>query len=122
MPLRARLDGLSCGSVVCGGRLNSVLRKGNRTGDGPLRSAQIYGLAPPHADNDVGPLLSVALETELGEKKAPALTVSQLRTILDVVLLLRTSSIEDVLALVAWMQRRNYQASLSHSKRRETEG
>jgi SRSO17 transposase len=54
-------------------------------------------------------------------KKAPALTVSQLRTILDVVLPLRTYTIDDVLAFVAWVQRRNHAAYLSHRKRRETE-
>ena len=39
------------------------------------------------------------LKLRLG-KKAPALTVSQLRTILEVVLPLRTYTIEEVLALV----------------------
>ena len=61
------------------------------------------------------------LKLRLG-KKAPALTVSQLRTILEVVLPLRMYSIDDVLTLVAWRQRRNHSAYLSHRKRRETEG
>jgi hypothetical protein len=55
-------------------------------------------------------------------KTAPALTVSQLRTIVAVVLPLRTYTIAEVLALVAWVQRDNHRASLSHSKRREAEG
>jgi len=53
---------------------------------------------------------------------APALTVSQLRLLLEVVLPLRLSKIADVLALVAWLQRRNHNAYLAHRKRRETEG
>jgi hypothetical protein len=61
------------------------------------------------------------LKLRLG-KKAPALTVSQLRIILDVVIPLRRYDIPDVLALVAWMQQRHHQASLAHRKRRETEG
>jgi hypothetical protein len=61
------------------------------------------------------------LKVRLG-KKAPALTVSQLRMILEVVLPLRTLTLDDVLELVAWVQRRNYGAYLSHRKRRETEG
>ena len=55
-------------------------------------------------------------------KKAPALTVSQLRRLLDAVLPLRTATVDDVLALVAWVQRRNHLAYLAHRKRRETEG
>ena len=61
------------------------------------------------------------LKVRLG-KKAPALTVSQLRTVLAVVLPLRTYTIADVLVLVAWVQRRNHQAYRAHKKRRETEG
>jgi len=55
-------------------------------------------------------------------KKAPALTVSQLRTILAVVLPLRTSTIEEVLALVARVKQGKHRAYLTHRKRRETEG
>ena len=47
------------------------------------------------------------LKLRLG-KKAPALTVSQLRTSLAVVLPLRLYTIEGVLALVAWVQRRHH--------------
>jgi SRSO17 transposase len=61
------------------------------------------------------------LKIRLG-KKAPALTVSQLRVLLEVVLPKRTFTIEDILALVTWMQRRNHRAYLSHRKRREAEG
>lgn len=61
------------------------------------------------------------LKVRLG-KKAPALTVSQLRMVLEVVLPLRALTAADILALIALVQRRNHRASLSHSKRRETEG
>ena len=42
--------------------------------------------------------------------------------LLDAVLPLRMYSVEDVLQLVAWLQRRNHRAYLAHRKRRETEG
>src|SRR5262249_20669109 len=60
------------------------------------------------------------LKIRLG-KKAPALTVAQLRRVLAVILPLRMSTIEQVLAVVAWVQRRNHGAYLAHKKRRETE-
>ena len=49
------------------------------------------------------------LKGRLGEK-APALTVSQLRRLFEVVLPLHTYTIEESLAVVAWTQRRNHQA------------
>jgi hypothetical protein len=55
-------------------------------------------------------------------KKAPALTVSQLRTLLDVVLPLRTYTIEGVLELIAWVQQRNHQAYRAHRVRRQEDG
>ena len=61
------------------------------------------------------------LKLRLG-KKAPALTVSQVRTLLEAVLPLRTVTVEAVLELVAWIQRRNHRAYLAHRKRRESEG
>jgi len=42
--------------------------------------------------------------------------------LLEVVLPRRTSPIDEVLALVAWVQKRNHQAYLASRKRRETEG
>jgi len=56
------------------------------------------------------------------KKKAPALTGSQLRTLLAVVLPLRTYTIEEVLELVAWVQRRTHQAYHSHRERRQEDG
>jgi hypothetical protein len=58
----------------------------------------------------------------LWRKKAPALTVSQLRMVLEVGLPRRAFVIEDILDLVAWVQRRNHRAYLSYRKRRETGG
>ena len=45
----------------------------------------------------------------------------QRRRIVEIVLPLRTYNLEEILALIAWVQRRNHRAYLSHSKRRETE-
>ena len=61
------------------------------------------------------------LKIRLG-KKAPALTVSQLRLLLAVILPLRAYTVVDVLTLVAWIQRCNHRAYLSHRKRREIDG
>ena len=61
------------------------------------------------------------LQIRLG-KKAPALTVSQLRVLLEVILPLRTYTVPEALALVAWVQRCNHRAYLSHRKRREMGG
>jgi SRSO17 transposase len=61
------------------------------------------------------------LKLRLG-KKAPALTVSQLRILLEVVLPLRTYTIEGVLALVAWVQQRNHHAYRAHRVRRQEDG
>jgi SRSO17 transposase len=51
------------------------------------------------------------------EKKAPALTVSQVRRLLEVVLPLKVFQADDVLQLVARMQQRQHRAYLSHRKR-----
>jgi len=48
--------------------------------------------------------------------------VSQLRRLFQVVLPLHAYTIEESLAFVAWVQRRNHRAYLAHRKRRETEG
>jgi hypothetical protein len=56
------------------------------------------------------------------EKKAPALTVSPLRSLLGVVLPLRIETIDEVLAFVAWVQRRHHPAYLSQRKRRQESG
>jgi hypothetical protein len=55
-------------------------------------------------------------------KKAPALTVSQLRMLLEVILPLRTYMVVDALELVVWVQRCNHRAYMSHRKRRQTTG
>ena len=61
------------------------------------------------------------LKLRLGKKSSGA-HVSQVRQLLEVVLPWQTYRIADVLALLAWRQRRNHSAYLSHRKRRETEG
>ena len=52
------------------------------------------------------------------EKKAPALTVAQVRRLLEVVLPLKVIQAEEVLQLIAGMQQRHHRAYLSHRKRR----
>jgi SRSO17 transposase len=52
------------------------------------------------------------------EKKAPALTISQVRRLLDVVLPLKVFDTDEVLQLVADMQQRHHRAYLSHKKKR----
>ena len=61
------------------------------------------------------------LKLRLG-KKAPALTVSQLRTILEGVIPLRRYMIDDVLAFIAWVQQRNHQAYRVHRARHQEDG
>jgi len=56
------------------------------------------------------------------EKKAPALPVSQLRTFLEVVLPLRTYTIEGVLECIAWVQKRKDQAYRAHRTRHPEDG
>jgi hypothetical protein len=58
----------------------------------------------------------------VGEKKAPALTVSQLRMLLDVILPLRSYTIAQMLALVSWIQTCNHRAYCSHRQRRQASG
>jgi SRSO17 transposase len=52
------------------------------------------------------------------EKKAPALTVSQVRRLLEVVLPLKVFQADEVLRYVAGMQQRHHRAYLSHRKKR----
>ena len=52
------------------------------------------------------------------EKKAPALTVSQVRRLLAVVLPLKVFNGDEVLQLVADMQQRHHRAYLAHRRRR----
>jgi hypothetical protein len=55
------------------------------------------------------------LKIRLG-KKAGSITVSQLRTLIELVLPLRQFDVRMALELVAWIQLRNYRAYLSHRK------
>jgi SRSO17 transposase len=50
-------------------------------------------------------------------KKAPAITVSQLRRLIATVLPLKNFSPAEMLALVMWIQQRNHKAYLSHRKK-----
>ena len=74
-------------------------------------------MASPDADDPVGTLLPLAAQNRVG-KKSPALTVPQLRRLLEEVLPLRRWTRELKLALIAWVQKRNHQAYCSHRKGR----
>ena len=64
-------------------------------------------------------MFSCSGSTSGWKKKAPALTVPQVRCLLEAVLPIRCLTSTVRLALVAWMQRRNHQAYCSHRKRHQ---
>jgi hypothetical protein len=51
-------------------------------------------------------------------KKAPAITLSQLRLIINAVLPMKKFDVTDLINLVSWIQMKNYRACLSHRKRK----
>ena len=51
-------------------------------------------------------------------KKAPALTLSQLRILLRIVLPMRVLDIDLTIELVGWIQARNHRAYLSHRRKK----
>jgi hypothetical protein len=51
-------------------------------------------------------------------QKAPAITLPQMRTLLEVVLPLRVFDIEDVIEKVRWIQKRNHLAFLAHKNKK----
>ena len=57
------------------------------------------------------------LKIRLG-KKTPFVTVSQLKTLLRVVLPMRSWDAKNILELVIWVQQKNHRAYLSHRRRR----
>ncbi len=54
-------------------------------------------------------------------KKAPSITLSQLKMILDVLLPLKKHDVESILDVILGVQVRNHRAYLSHRKRRDRE-
>ena len=56
------------------------------------------------------------------ETKAPALTVAQVRRLLEVILPRRRFTLEEVVRLVTRTQERNHTASLAHRKQRDESG
>lgn len=52
------------------------------------------------------------------EKKTPAVTISQLRVLLQVILPLKTYDIDSALSLIIWVQLKNHRAYLSHRKKK----
>jgi hypothetical protein len=51
-------------------------------------------------------------------KKAPSITLSQLRELIEVILPMKRHTFESLLEQIAWIQARNHRAYLSHRKRR----
>jgi hypothetical protein len=100
------------------------LRKADRPADQPLDPG------PRSGSGRQGRLFQHDLLTCAGARTLPGAWPvpqepagqSQVRQLLEVVLPWQTYRIAEVLALLAWRQRRNHSAYLSHRKRRETEG
>src|SRR5215470_12714828 len=110
------------GSAVSGGPWNNVLQKGKQHS---AERTMTCGNIPAGSTtwcSRCWPIFFSGPCRGVWGKKAPALTVSQLRRLFEVVLPLQAYTIEESLAFVAWVQRRNHQAYLAHRKRRETEG
>jgi hypothetical protein len=68
-----------------------------------------------------GPLFSMAPENQDGEKKAPSITLSQLRLLIKLLLSMEKQTMESLIQQVVWIQNRNHKAYLFHRKRRESE-
>jgi len=96
----------------------AVLRRDqDRAGDGSVRGEKVYRMEPPYVDVYAGSFFSLAFENKIGGE-APAITLSQLRILLEVVLPLRTFDVDKALELVRWIQYRNHLAYQSHRKRK----
>ncbi len=63
-------------------------------------------------------LFILAPENQVGEKKAPSLTLSQLKILLNVLLPFRIFGLAESIDLARWIQRKNHKAYLSHQKRK----
>jgi hypothetical protein len=66
-----------------------------------------------HADS----FFPLAHENPVG-KKAPAITLSQLRLLISAMLPMKKFDVLDLICLVSWIQMKNHRAYLSHRKRK----
>lgn len=73
-------------------------------------------MATPYADMHAHFFLW-HMRIRLGEK-APAITLSQLRLLISVVLPIKMFDALDLIDLVSWIQMKNHRAYLSHRKRK----
>src|SRR5262249_53969269 len=122
MPQGARLCGPLSGSVACAGRSSNALKKRKRSWAWPsMKCANTPAGTTICSRRCWRTSFCGTWSCTLG-KKAPALTVSQLRTILEVVLPLRRYTSEEVLAFIAWVQQRNHQAYRAHRARHQEDG
>ena len=75
-------------------------------------------MASPYDDMHVGSFFSLAHKGQIGEKKTPAVTVSQLRILLKIVLPMKKFSPNGIIELIKGIQLRNHRAYISHRKRK----
>src|SRR5262249_16889402 len=107
-----------CGSVGSGGPLNNVLRERKPNWAWiTMRCANTRG-GIITCSRVCWPISSSGTCRAGWNKKAPALTVSQVRRVLKGVLPVKAFQADEVLQLIAGMQQRQHRAYLSHRKRR----
>ena len=116
-----RVAGSSCwfGLAVFDGLSSSVLRKQKQKLEWTtMRSGNfrvgfiIWWLA-------CWPISSSGILSSDWGKKAPAITLSQLRILIKVVLPIRHFDCDGLIAYVAWIQDKNHRAYLSHRKKKQ---
>ena len=65
-----------------------------------------------------GTFFSLTPEDQVREKKAPSITLPQLKLLLKVLLPMKRQTMETLISQILWIQARNHRAYLSHRKKR----